>query len=71
VIASIKQSYWADRLRTFADEDNNIIGLWEIRRCWRVQGNQKVAQPIPDTCSICQKINYTEIKKQKQCYIKC
>jgi hypothetical protein len=28
-------------------------------------------QPILDTCSICQKINYTEIRKQKQCYIKC
>jgi hypothetical protein len=29
------------------------------------QGDRKVMQPIPDTCSICQKINYTEIRKQK------
>jgi hypothetical protein len=29
-------------------------------------GDQKVMQPIPDTCSICKKkINYTEIRKQK------
>jgi hypothetical protein len=32
-----------------------------------IQGDQKVMQPIPDTGSICQKINYTKIKKQ--CYI--
>jgi hypothetical protein len=36
-----------------------------------VQDGLKVTQPIPDTCSICQKINYVEIRKQKQCYIKC
>jgi hypothetical protein len=26
-------------------------------------------QPIPDTCSIFKKINYVEIRKEKQCYI--
>jgi hypothetical protein len=28
-------------------------------------------QPIQDARSICQKINYTETRKQKQCYNKC
>jgi hypothetical protein len=27
------------------------------------QGDRKVTKPIPDTCSICQKINYIEMKK--------
>jgi hypothetical protein len=27
VIASMKQCYWADLLRTLADEDNNKIAL--------------------------------------------
>jgi hypothetical protein len=31
----------------------------------QVQGDRKVTQPIPDICSICKKINYTEIGKQK------
>jgi hypothetical protein len=31
-----------------------------------LQGDRKVTQPIPDTCSICQKINYIEIRKQKR-----
>jgi hypothetical protein len=30
-----------------------------------LQSDRKVAQTIPDTCSICQKISYTEIRKQK------
>jgi hypothetical protein len=30
-----------------------------------------MTQPISDTCSICPKINYIEIRKQNQCYIKC
>jgi hypothetical protein len=30
-----------------------------------VQGDWKVMQPFPNTCSICQKINYNEIRKQK------
>jgi hypothetical protein len=30
-----------------------------------MQGDLKVTQPISDTCSICQKINYIEIRKQK------
>jgi hypothetical protein len=30
-----------------------------------IQSNRKVTQPIPDTCSICQKINYIDIRKQK------
>jgi hypothetical protein len=30
-----------------------------------IQGDRKVAQPIPDTCSVCQKINYIEIRKQR------
>jgi hypothetical protein len=30
-----------------------------------LQGDRKVKQPIPDTCSVCQKINYTAIRKQK------
>jgi hypothetical protein len=25
----MKQHYWADLLRTTADEDNNIIALWK------------------------------------------
>jgi hypothetical protein len=29
-----------------------------------IQEDQKVTQPIPDTCSICQKINYIEIKNK-------
>jgi hypothetical protein len=28
-----------------------------------VQGYRKVRQPTPDTCSICQKIRYIEIRK--------
>jgi hypothetical protein len=36
-----------------------------------IQSERKVTQPIPDTCSICQKINYIFIRKQKQCNIKC
>jgi hypothetical protein len=28
------------------------------------QGDRKVTQPIPDTCFICKKINYIEIRKQ-------
>jgi hypothetical protein len=32
------------------------------------QGDRKVTQPIPGTSSVCQKINYVEIK---QYYIKC
>jgi hypothetical protein len=38
-----------------------------------IQSDWKVMQTIPDTCSICQKINYIEIKKKqkKRCYIKC
>jgi hypothetical protein len=31
----------------------------------KVQDDRKVTQRIPDTCSICQKINYTEIIKKK------
>jgi hypothetical protein len=31
----------------------------------KIQSNRKVTQLIPDTCSICQKINYIEIRKQK------
>jgi hypothetical protein len=31
-----------------------------------VQGVWKVTQPIPEICSICQKINYTEVRKQQQ-----
>jgi hypothetical protein len=30
-----------------------------------IQGDRKVTQPIPDTCSIFQKINDIEIRKQK------
>jgi hypothetical protein len=30
------------------------------------QSDRKVTRPIPDTCSICQKINYIEIRKQKK-----
>jgi hypothetical protein len=30
-----------------------------------IQGDRKVTQPIHDTCPVCQKINYTEIRKQK------
>jgi hypothetical protein len=29
-----------------------------------IQSDLKVTQPIPDTCSICQKINYIEVRKQ-------
>jgi hypothetical protein len=29
----------------------------------------EVIQPIPDTCSTCQKINYIEIREQKTRYI--
>jgi hypothetical protein len=36
-----------------------------------MQSDQKVMQPILDTCSICQKINDTEIRKQIQYYNKC
>jgi hypothetical protein len=31
----------------------------------KIQGDRKVTQPIPDTCSLCQKINCIEIRKQK------
>jgi hypothetical protein len=31
----------------------------------QILSDRKVMQPIPNTCSICQKINYTEIRKQK------
>jgi hypothetical protein len=34
------------------------------------QGDRKVTQPVLDTCAICQKINYIQIRK-KQGYIKC
>jgi hypothetical protein len=66
VIAFTKQCYWADRLSTFADEDDSIMGLWKKLWCWRVQGDREVTQPIPDTCYIFQKINYIEIRKQKR-----
>jgi hypothetical protein len=33
--------------------------------------DRKVAQPIPDTRSICQEVNYIENIEQNQCYIKC
>jgi hypothetical protein len=38
------------------DEENNLL---------IIQGDRKITQPIPDTYSICQKTNYTEIWKQK------
>jgi hypothetical protein len=28
---SVKQCYWANLLRTLSDEDDDIIGLWQIR----------------------------------------
>jgi hypothetical protein len=31
----------------------------------KVQGDRKVMQPITDTCSVCQEINYIEIRNQK------
>jgi hypothetical protein len=34
-----------------------------------IQSDRKFTQPIPDTCSVCQKINYIGIRTQKQCYI--
>jgi hypothetical protein len=38
-----------------------------------IQGDRKVTQPIPDTCSICQKKKTTTLKSEnrKQSYIKC
>jgi hypothetical protein len=36
-----------------------------------IQGDWEVTQLILDTCSICQKINYIEIRKQKKSFIKC
>jgi hypothetical protein len=33
-----------------------------------VQGDWKITLPIPDACSMCQKINYFKIRKQKQCF---
>jgi hypothetical protein len=29
-----------------------------------IQGDRKVTQPIPNTCSVCEQINYTAIRKQ-------
>jgi hypothetical protein len=37
--------------------------VWESRN---VLDDQNVTQTIPNTCSICQKINYIEIRKQKK-----
>jgi hypothetical protein len=31
----------------------------------KIQGDRKVSKRIPDACSVCQKINYIEIRKQK------
>jgi hypothetical protein len=31
-----------------------------------VQGDRKVTQPIPNTCPICQNVNYIGIRKQKK-----
>jgi hypothetical protein len=36
-----------------------------------VQGDRKFTQPIPGTCSMCQKINYIEIRKQKTMFYIC
>jgi hypothetical protein len=49
------------------------VSGWEtvrtLEKLWLVvsmiQGDRKVTQPVPDTCSTCRKINYTEIRKQK------
>jgi hypothetical protein len=35
-----------------------------------IQSGRNVRQPLPDACSVCQKINYIEITKQKS-YINC
>jgi hypothetical protein len=46
----------------------NVIYIWYFVHSnnWAViQGDRKVTQPIPDTCSICHKINYIEIRKQR------
>jgi hypothetical protein len=40
-------------------------GMMSILNIMKMQGDQKVTRPIPDTCSICQKINYTEKQKTK------
>jgi hypothetical protein len=31
---SMKRHYWADRLRTLANKDDNIIGLWKKIMVW-------------------------------------
>jgi hypothetical protein len=37
----------------------------EVRESWNVQGDRKLTEPITNTRSICQKVNYIEIRKQK------
>jgi hypothetical protein len=51
---------------------NHSLAAWAMARITLIQGDQKVTQPIPDTCSICEKnkLNRNEETK-KQCYIKC
>jgi hypothetical protein len=44
--------------------------LQALQGTYYVQIDRKVTRPIPDTCSVCQEINYIEIKNKKQCYIK-
>jgi hypothetical protein len=48
----------------------NIVLVYCIKHCYKpsenhVQGDWKVTQPIPDTCSFCQKLNCIKIRKQK------
>jgi hypothetical protein len=38
---------------------------------WIIRDHQKVKQPIPGTCYVCQKINYIKMRKKRRCFIKC
>jgi hypothetical protein len=49
---------------------NEFQGL-DMCIIYNIQGDRKVTQPTPDICSISQKINYTEIRKQKNNVIFC
>jgi hypothetical protein len=44
---------------------NLLQDLYRLLLTLVIQDDRKVTQPIPDPCSICQKIHYIEIKKQK------
>jgi hypothetical protein len=61
-----KQTHILCKLKTISTQELRQRATkycrWEIMF---VQDDRKVTQPIPDTCSICQKIKYIEIRKQK------